>query len=973
MSTSADTVLSPVRAPAIDAIARCRRAWRAFALTGLLGLLHVASAAVAGEGGHQFHVEGGDLGDALNAVAAQAGVQILYDASLVTGHLAPPLDGDYAVDEALARVLAGSGLSAVAATSNTYVLKRRLPPRHTPPPEAVVDSPEYSSTTELASIFVRGPGPQRTAAESAISITEIDREQIDASGYTTLFDLLRAQPGVEVANQPEAMASASSSAFKTGASGAAAVALRRLGAKNTLILVDGRRITGYGISALDTATVPDLTSIPLAIVDRVEILRDGASVIYGSDAVAGVINIVLRRDFTGSEIEAYTGISSRGDAASSRLSYRWSTNADNGTGAFVSIDLAHSDPLIGDQRDWYTLDQSSRGLADVRSPASYPGNFIYGGSQYVARDGCAPANLSADGVCLLDSAKYTTLLTGKSAGSLFARLTHPLGDAVLLHADLRAADVTQRQQSAPSTTQIENDASGPGEPDSLVYSFNDLGPVEETTRSKLVSLTAGATGHTGHWSWDADARFEENRVRDAIDHLILAHPADGVPIFDFSSPSVDPDSAAIAAPEVVRRGVSSLQALNGDFSGPAFDLPAGSAAIAGGVELRREGIQLDPDATLESGALANQTPEVGVSAHRPAAAAYAKIDMPVTAWLDAYAAGRFDKTRGFDGHFSPALGLSWSPAPSVALRATRYGGYRAPALSELHRFGASIATPAPELYYIPRELGPCAIQVIETPEQLGCELYRTSVSNPNLDAETSYTNALGFAWFPSQSFSLDVDIYDTLRNNEIADLPLEYALEHPDLYPGFLSRNAGGALVSINEMLVNIGHTRTRGVDFEAHWDVETAEAGRFKIGVGLNYLGDLEREVIPGMPAQQYAGFRSEPRVTAVTSLRWALGAWITGANLRYTGNYAYEDYAGAADTCPAYKATLGRCRTPSFTLVNLSLTYQGLAHWSISGYVNNVFDHQPRYYDEASAGYNAAFDDPVGRYYAVRAAYSF
>jgi len=480
----------------------------------------------------------------------------------------------------------------------------------------------------------------------------------------------------------------------------------------------------------------------------------------------------------------------------------------------------------------------------------------------------------------------------------------------------------------------------------------------------------------------------------------------------------------------------------------------------GGIEFRREGIELRPDALLQSGALANQAPELPVSADRPAAAAFAKVDVPLTASLDAYVAGRFDKTRGFDSHLSPALGLSWSPLPSVTLRATRFAGYRAPALSELHRFGGSLGTSVPQFYWIPRDLGPCAVQIAETPEQLGCELYTTSISNESLQAETSYTNALAFAWFPSPSFSFDVDLYDTLRNNEIAELPLEYALEHPDLfpgflsrngqalvsinemlvnightrtrgidleahwdvetaaagrfkigfdwfpspvfgldvdvydtlrnkeiaelpleyalehpdlYPGFLSRNADQALVGINEMLVNIGHTRTRGVDFEAHWDIETADAGRFKIGFGLNYLGDLEREVIPGTDPLQSAGFRSEPRVTAVTSLRWATGPWITGANLRYTGNYAYEEYDGAADSCPAYKATIGKCRTPSFTLVNLSLTYVGLPHWSFSGYVNNVFDHTPRYYDEASGGYNAIFDDPVGRYFAVRATYAF
>jgi len=938
----------------------------------LILLVLGAQIAFADDAARRFRVEAGDLGDSLNAVAAQAGVQILYDGSLVAGRRAPAVDGYYAVDEALARVLAGSGLAAVAVKQTAYVLKRRLPPKHTAPDETVVDTPDLTSIPELASIAVRGPGPQRSAAESSISITEIDREQIDASGYTTLFDLLRAQPGVEVANQPEAMSAASSSAFKTGASGAAAVALRRLGAKNTLILVDGRRIAGYGISQVDTATVPDLTSIPLAIVDRVEILRDGAAVLYGSDAVAGVINIILRRDFSGSEIEAYTGMSSRGDAASSRASYRWGTSSEGGTSAFVSIDYAHSDPLLGDQRSWYTLDQRSRGLADVRSPGSYPGNYIYG-AQYIAREGCAPANIAADGVCVLDSAKYTSLQTGKSEKSLFARVTHPLGENVLLHADLRAADVTQRQQAAPSTTVISNPGAAPGEPDALAYSFNDLGPVKETTRSTLASLTFGATGRGDRWAWDTDARFERSYVHDAIDNLILASALGDAPIFDFAHPNIDPDGAAIRAPEVVRSGVTTLQALNADTSGPLFDLPAGAATLAAGVEVRREGIEQRPGAVLKSGDLINQPAELPVSAHRPASAAYAKLDVPLMASLDGYVAGRFDKVNGFGGRASPAFGISWNVLPSVTLRASDFDGYRAPALSELHRSGGSLLASVPQFYWIPRDLGPCDVQSAETEDQIGCSLYTTTIGNPNLKPETSRTRAIGIAWFPSPSFSLDIDIYDSLRENEIADLPLEYALEHPELFPGFLMRNENQELVSINDMLVNIGHTRTRGVDFEARWDIETTAAGRFRIGFGLNYLSDLEREVIPGTDSLQSAGFASEPRVTAVTSLRWVTGPWIAGANLRYTGNYAYEAYAGAADSCPDYKVRLGSCRTPSFTLVNLSLTYQGLPHWSFSGYINNVFDHSPRYYDEAAGGYNPAFDDPVGRYFALRATYSF
>jgi iron complex outermembrane receptor protein len=309
----------------------------------------------------------------------------------------------------------------------------------------------------------------------------------------------------------------------------------------------------------------------------------------------------------------------------------------------------------------------------------------------------------------------------------------------------------------------------------------------------------------------------------------------------------------------------------------------------------------------------------------------------------------------------------------VTLRASRFDGYRAPALSELHRVSGALTAAVPQLYFIPHDLGPCALTVVDTPDLLGCSLYTASISNAQLKPETSRTNALGFAWYPSPSFSLDLDLYDTVRRHEIAELPLEYALEHPADFPGFLSRNAVGELVSINEMLVNLGETRTRGVDAEARWDIETANVGHFRIGFGFNYLQALEREVIPGSETLQSAGFRNEPRVTAMTSLRWAIASWILGANLRYTGNYAYEAYAGAADGCPAYKAALGKCKTPSFTLVNASLSYRGLPHWTLTGYVNNVFDHTPRYYDEAFGGFNPAFDDPVGRYFAFQATYAF
>src|SRR5262249_37159043 len=153
---------------------------------------------------------------------------------------------------------------------------------------------------------------------------------------------------------------------------------------------------------------------------------------------------------------------------------------------------------------------------------------------------------------------------------------------------------------------------------------------------------------------------------------------------------------------------------------------------------------------------------------------FAKIDVPMTSALGGYAGGRFDATRGYGSHFSPAFGLSYNALPTVTLRASRFEGFRAPALSELHRVSGSLSAAVPQLYFVPRDLGPCAITIIDTPDQLGCSLYTASIDNALLQPEVSRTNALGIAWFPAPSFSLDFDLYDTVRRHEIADLPLEY-------------------------------------------------------------------------------------------------------------------------------------------------------------------------------------------------------
>jgi outer membrane receptor protein involved in Fe transport len=974
-SFDASATTDSSRAFARSGAAGCaRRGLRTWACAIAFALC--ASGALADSTAQTFRLAGGELAALLNALAAQGRIQILYDAELLAGRRAEGLHGTYSVEAALTRLLRGTGLEAVAVNADTFVVKPAARSTPSPPSLETPVVPRQAPEIELSRVLVNDAGISRLAMSPTMPGAGITREQIDSSGYTTLFDLLKAQPGIQVANQPEAMAAASDANFRTGASGAAAVALRRLGSKSTLFLVDGRRIAGYGLAPDGTGTVPDLNAIPLAMIERIEILRDGASAIYGSDAVAGVVNILLRRDFSGAEASVYAGASDGGDAAAQQVSVFWGGRTAGGIGLLLNLNYLHASPLTGDQRSWYSLDQRRQGLRDLRSPYSFPGNIIYDDGSFEAAPGCEPRNLSARGLCVLDGAKFTTLQNGNNGKSLLGRLDVPLDGSTRLHLDLRVTDLMQRQQAAPSAAQLVlaslQEATEP-QPIQWLYSFNDIGPVREATRSTLLSLGAGVDGRIGSWTWSMDASAQRNRVVDTIDGLVrddaFRLSVDGER-YTFGDTPPSAALRALMAPRAVRRGSTTLEEVSFATSGAAFDLPAGAASLSAGVELRREGVEQRPGPTLQSGRLLNQPREYPLSRHRVASAAFVKLDLPILDSLGADLAWRVEETGGFAAHGAPTLGLHWRPAESLLLRASSSSGYRAPTLHELYQ-PRSIGNP--ETVWVPESAGPCVDALDSTAGQAACLLSVTRGGNPALRPETSHTTAWGMVWSPSPSFSLSADVYRSVRRNEIAGVPVAYALDHADRFADFAVRTEDGRIAALNDLLVNLASTTTRGVDAEARWDADFGRAGQLRLNVGLNYLDALDRRGAPGAPAARSAGYAATPRLTGVSTARWALGDWIVGANYRYVGSYRLRPYADYVAPCAAYRAAQGKCSVPPFGLLNLNVTYSGIPHWAFTLSVNNVADHEPRYYEELSGGYNPAFDDPVGRYYAFRATYRF
>ena len=418
------------------------------AIAGVLSLANLlpgtaGAADVQGPSEVRFVIPAGDLDRALQVLATQSRVQILYAPDLVAGLRAPGLQAQLAPVRALTLLLQGSGLRAVQVNANTFLLERG--------PEAAVGlsvpalPPKRSDApTDLATVEVTGTHIPQSSLDvvTAVPLTRITRAQIEASGYQTLFELLSHQPGM-VSHHPVDVATDGGFQSQQPFAAAATTSLYGLGPRATLFLLDGRRMANYGLASADLGGLTDLNGIPLNMVERIEIIRGGASAIYGADAMAGVVNIILRKGQVGGEVVARYGLSERGDAEQRRLSFSYGKDTDSGGSWFLSADYLHRDALLGADRAWRTADLGRLGLGDWRVPLAY---FSSEGIEHWA---CPDEIRDEAGECHLDKPRYVTLQPQLESSALYGHLRQPLGANVEFSAALRLSQVQQRLDGAP--------------------------------------------------------------------------------------------------------------------------------------------------------------------------------------------------------------------------------------------------------------------------------------------------------------------------------------------------------------------------------------------------------------------------------------------------------------------------------------------------------------------------------------------
>ncbi|MDF0491136.1 TonB-dependent receptor [Sphingobium sp. H39-3-25] len=300
-----------------------------------MGAMVIATPAMADDGRRQdYNVEAGDLGDALRTVSRQSGREIIFSGKAVAGMRAPRLHGSFSADEAVRALLAGTGLIAEF-RKDVVIIRGRS--------EASGETSDRP--TEVQDILVTGSrirGSQGTSP--VISAT---REQVLLSGQSGLGDYIRSIPqNYNGGQNPSVAGGGNQGGSNNNVNGSSNLNLRGLGADATLTLINGHRVAYDAVGA-----GVDISAIPLAAVDRIEIVADGASAIYGSDAVAGVANVLLRRDFNGLTTSARIGGSTEGGNFQQQYDLvggkRWGSG-----GALVALDFSRSTAINASDRSY---------------------------------------------------------------------------------------------------------------------------------------------------------------------------------------------------------------------------------------------------------------------------------------------------------------------------------------------------------------------------------------------------------------------------------------------------------------------------------------------------------------------------------------------------------------------------------------------------------------------------------------------
>ena len=892
---------------------------------------------------------------------------------------------------------------------------------------AATTLPAHAQDQKLERVEITGSSIKRVDAETALPVQVIRREDIDKTGATTAAELLKS---ISASTAPLSDG-ASITDGTSGQRGFNGANLRGIGVSSTLVLLNGRRLANFA-SPGDNAGV-DLNSIPAGAIQRVEVLKDGASAIYGTDAIGGVINFITRKDYRGVDIGASVAGTQEGGAGKRTFTLSGGVGdlAVDRFNVFAVLDIQRLDALRSSQRQFIQDRPLATLLPALMSSNTFPANVDISSAQRnalikagllpagatqtrlnPANPGCstltdatvyAPAGPGGKLGCSYDYMKDTELYPEAKKDSLLVRGSVKVAEDHQLYAELMRSQADSRYVLSPNPQRIRNlplsvlpqtwrdalanPANYPtGTTPSATFSGIRYRMTEAGNRTNLVKATAdravvGATGIVAGWDYDVGLSQATNR---AVDNY-----TGGYTLYDKLDSGVrngtinpfQPSTAAkdyygsIQVNDDARRSKGTTRSLDFKISNTLAQLEGGDLALALGGELRHENATFTPSALLLSNNIAGDRGTTGVDSlkatddSRSVRSVFAELNAPVTKALELQFALRHDHYSEVGGTTNPKIGVRYQPTKQLVLRGSAGTGFRAPSLADLKR--PTTFGSAASFLTDPQ----CVKTGLDSIDGCTDQYPVERRSNPNLKPEKSRQFGLGFVFEASRDLTFGVDYWNILKKDVISTLGEQIIVDSPDKYNGkYIQRDADGYISNILLVKENQGRLKTSGLDLSFDLRVPLGDAGRLSLGGTGTWINNYDRQFGPLEADRSNLGVFLNDQVVQRWRHRLNVGYDVGPVSLTLANGFSsgYTDQNTTYD--PAANALLPSRKVKAYSLWDLTGSYQVSKALKVRAGVLNLANAAPPFSNQAYyflAGYDPTYTDPRGRSYYVSVNY--
>lgn len=990
--------------------------------TGFITTAHAQSS----EETVKFDLPAQSLEQALKSFSVSADKQLMFATDLAEGKTVAGLSGEMGPMQALDELLDGTGLVYETTSSDVILVKvadadqggasdsgnvmqKPVMMAQSQRPETTIQTTratpsktnrDSSNSSLIETIVVTGTR-LGSGNRASPSIT-VDRQDIEISRLSTTQQIIERLPQ-NFSGGPNLDTSSTVGLFDDKASlnpgRGSSINLRGLGSVSTLTLINGRRVAPASFGAF-----VDISTIPLSAVERIEVVPDGTSAVYGSDAVAGVVNVILRNEFQGSETQLRAAPDTGSDFEEYQFSQLFGGKLKN-THFLLAYEYYRNTGLLSRDRTFTaTEDLTSLGGDDFRSNEGNPGTIIANGTTYaipINQDGTSLeiADFVAGSVNLFNRREGSAVVPEQERHSVIFNIGYEFSDMISGYVEGRfarrdtvsLAEGVNQRITVPDTNPFFIDPSDTGLNSIRIdYSFiDDLGPQRGEIDVSAFGAVAGLEFPIGT-GWTADAFLvssSDQTDRRTTGILNSAGLATALASSDESTafnPLGDGLHSSAAAIEQISgfledEYTNDLISLNLNIDGILATLPGGNLEVAIGGEYREEAFKRER-LDFRFSATPETVPKIDLD--RDIVAAYLEVSVPIFGAgnrrrgledLALTVAARFEDYSDFGTTTNPKYTLYWSPTEGVAFRGTFGSSFRAPLLSELEVSNeAFLFTP-----FFPDPISPTGFansillfgnNASLQPEEadtwgVGFDIQPTGIPELRLSAtyfDIEYANRISSANVVEAIFNEQQFAPLIVRNPDVDTA--QALLDSPNLQNFAGTSDPNDVELIVDGRLKNLATTDVSGIDLTMSYGVDTA-FGEWLFSIGGSYYLEFDEAVTEFSPTFETLNTVFNPVDMRVRGgLTWTRGFWSASGFVNHIDGYVDDDSDPNRSIDP-------------WTTVDAQLSYEiseegggFLDATSLSLSIQNLLDEDPPFVNsQLGIGYDPTNSNPLNRVVSV------